>query len=77
MKTETIVGDCRNEELVEEIFGSVSECARLVEDIGDEFCIGKYLVTYNEDTDIHTFSIPVVEAGTGCPIEMFKKAFNL
>lgn len=45
----------RNEGLIEEIFGSVSDFARLVEEKGDNF---KYLgiaVRYNSDKDIHSF----------------------
>ncbi len=52
-----LAGDCRNEELVEEIFGSVSEFARLVEEKGDNFNYGKFRVTYNPENDLHFFSI--------------------
>ena len=55
-KVATRVGDCRDEELIEEIFGSVSEFARLVEEKGDEFQYGNFLVEYNKETDIHSFS---------------------
>lgn len=56
MSSPTIDNTCRNESLVEEIFGSVSEFARLVEERGNEFIYGSILVTYNPKTDIHTFS---------------------
>jgi len=36
------LGDCRNESLIEEIFGSVSEFARQVEENGNEFMFGCY-----------------------------------
>jgi hypothetical protein len=49
------IGDCRNEELIEEIFGSTSEFARQVEENGDNFQINNFLVKYNKKTDIHSF----------------------
>jgi hypothetical protein len=49
------LGDCRNESLIEEIFGSVSEFARQVEECGDEFMFGCIRVTYDQVKDIHTF----------------------
>ena len=49
------IGDCRNEELVEEIFGSVSEFARQCEILGNEFEFGPYVVKYDEHADIHNF----------------------
>lgn len=49
------LGDCRNESLIEEIFGSVSEFARQIEENGDTFQFGNVMVTYNPNTDIHTF----------------------
>ena len=51
------IGNCTDENLVNEIFGSVSELARLVEENGDNFKYGVYTVVYNEDLDIHTFYI--------------------
>jgi hypothetical protein len=50
-----LLGDCRNEELIEEIFGSVSEFARLVEEKGDNFKIDKILVEYDRKKDRHSF----------------------
>jgi len=50
-----LLGDCRNEELIEEIFGSVSEFARQVEENGDNFKFGNFEVTYNKNKDIHYF----------------------
>lgn len=49
------LGDCRSESLINDIFGSVSEFGRLVEENGNEFQIGWLVVSYDEDTDIHTF----------------------
>lgn len=49
------IGTCRDETLIEELFGSVSEFARLVEEHGNEFVLGKVVVKYNENKDIHTF----------------------
>jgi hypothetical protein len=49
------LGDCRNESLIEDIFGSVSEFARQVEENGDEFTFGYIRVTYGREKDIHTF----------------------
>jgi len=47
--------DCRNEETVESIFGSVSEFARLCEEHGDSFIYGKVQVKYNPKLDVHFF----------------------
>lgn len=50
-----LLGDCRNESLVESIFGSVSEFAQQVEQKGDNFTLNNYLIKYNEKKDLHTF----------------------
>ena len=49
------IGNCTDEQLIEEIFGSVSEFARLTEELGEEFEYGKFMVKYNDEKDIHTF----------------------
>lgn len=49
------IGDCTDEELVEELFGSVTDFARLVDEHGDNFMHGDIDVVYCEETDIHTF----------------------
>lgn len=49
------IGTCQSEELIEELFGSVSEFARLVEEKGNNFTFGKIKVKYNEKKDIHSF----------------------
>ena len=52
----THIGDCRNEGLIEEIFGSVSEFARLCEKYdADDFMYGDIEVVYDDDTDVHNF----------------------
>lgn len=52
---EAILGDCRNEELVDDIFGHVSEFNRQVEIHGDNFKYQGINVSYDPNTDIHTF----------------------
>jgi hypothetical protein len=49
------LGICQDENLVEDIFGSVSEFARQVEEKGNEFIYGNISIKYNPKTDIHTF----------------------
>ncbi len=49
------IGDCRSEEVIEHIFGSVSEFACLVEEHGDNFEYNGFQVVYNEKKDIHYF----------------------
>lgn len=50
------IGDCRNEQLIEDIFGSVSEFARICEEYGDDgFMYGDVEVVYDSDADIHNF----------------------
>lgn len=51
-----LLGNCLDEALVEQIFGSVSEFARLDEKYGAAgFMYGDVEVIYDDDTDIHTF----------------------
>jgi len=50
-----VYGTCQNEDLVKEIFGSVSEFARQIENNGDEFVYRGVRVIYDKATDIHTF----------------------
>lgn len=52
---EKLVGTCVSEGFIDELFGSVSEFARVVEERGDNFVIGDYIVKYDEDSDIHSF----------------------
>ena len=49
------VGDCRDEQLIEDMFGSVTEFARLVEEMGDEFIYGNFVIEYDVNSDIHSF----------------------
>lgn len=53
----TKLGNCTNENLICELFGSVSEFARIVEEFGDNFKLGNVLVKYNAKKDIHTFYV--------------------
>jgi hypothetical protein len=53
------LGDCRDENLVNQLFGDVSAFACEVEDKGDNFIAnteeGKVQVKYNQKKDIHSF----------------------
>jgi len=51
----TILGTCQSEELINDIFGSVTDFAQAVEEYGDNFKYGNYIIKYNDDLDIHTF----------------------
>lgn len=55
MKFTEFLGDCRDENLIEELFGSISEFARQVEENGDVFQFGQIKVEYSPEEDIHTF----------------------
>lgn len=55
MKLENSIGNCTNEGFIEELFGSVSEFARLVEENGDNFIHGNIKVVYDDVADIHWF----------------------
>lgn len=51
-----MIGNCTQDDVVEDIFGSVSEFARQVEENGDEFLYkDQIVVTYHEADDIHYF----------------------
>jgi hypothetical protein len=51
----TLLGDCRDDNLIDHIFGSVSEFARQIEEHGDEFIYQGIKVTYDPNKDIHYF----------------------
>lgn len=51
----TLLGDCRNEDLIDYIFGSVTDFARLIEEHGDEFSYEDITIKYDSDKDIHYF----------------------
>jgi hypothetical protein len=55
INTAKAIGNCQDEELVEEIFGSISEFARQIEENGDNFIYYNYEIHYDEETDIHWF----------------------
>ena len=51
-----MIGNCTQDDVVEDIFGSVSEFARQVEENGDEFIYkNKVVVKYDGTKDIHYF----------------------
>jgi hypothetical protein len=50
-----LIGDCRDEVLVADIFGGVSEFARQVEENGNNFTYRGIEVRYDAETDIHSF----------------------
>ena len=49
------LGNCTEDDVVDDIFGNVSEFARMVEEHGDEFTLGNLVVKYDDDQDIHYF----------------------
>lgn len=49
------LGTCANEQLIIDLFGSVSEFARLIEVNGNNFTFGNIKVEYDEDDDMHDF----------------------
>ena len=55
MKDRIPFADCRNEDAVNNIFGSISEFARLCEEFGDSFSYRGVDVVYDEEKDIHYF----------------------
>ncbi len=56
MNLDRIIGNCTEEDVVDNIFGSVSEFARQVEENGDEFLYqNDIVVKYDEDNDVHYF----------------------
>ena len=54
MELNTYLGNCINQTLIELIFGSVSEFARLIEEKGDNFTVDNIRVIYDENKDIHS-----------------------
>jgi len=52
---QTPFSSCRDEAVVENIFGSISEFARLVEVKGNNFIARGVRVVYDEKNDIHYF----------------------
>lgn len=55
--TKAYLGNCQDEEMIELLFGTVSEFARLVEEHGDEFTVSDIRVEYDKDTDVHSFFV--------------------
>tara|TARA_R110001592_G_scaffold11793_2_gene57691 strand:- start:2829 stop:12416 length:9588 start_codon:yes stop_codon:yes gene_type:complete len=52
---ETFIGTCQNEDLINDIFGSVTHFAQAVDEHGDNFKYGLYVIKYDEGKDIHSF----------------------
>ena len=51
-----MIGNCTQNDVIEDVFGSVSEFARQVEENGDEFLYkDQIVITYDEANDIHYF----------------------
>ena len=51
-----MIGNCTQNDVIKDIFGSVSEFARQVEENGDEFLYkDQIVITYDEANDIHYF----------------------
>jgi hypothetical protein len=51
-----LIGNCTQENLIEDIFGSVSEFARQVEQNGNSFIYNKkIIIKYNKSNDVHYF----------------------
>ena len=48
------LGNCIDENLIDDLFGSVSEFARLSEN-EDNFQFGNILIEYDDELDIHNF----------------------
>lgn len=48
-------GNCTDDDVVDEIFGDVNNFAATVEEYGDEFTLGKLIVKYDPETDVHSF----------------------
>ena len=56
MNLDKMIGNCTQEDVVDDIFGSVSEFARQVEENGDEFLYqNDVVIKYDEHNDIHYF----------------------
>jgi hypothetical protein len=55
VKIMNFLGTCVDDELIEDLFGSVSEFARLVEEFGDNFGYKGITVKYDQSEDIHIF----------------------
>jgi hypothetical protein len=49
------IGNCTNDEIIEELFGNVTNFAYAVENNGDDFVMGNLIVKYDTDKDIHNF----------------------
>jgi hypothetical protein len=51
------IGNCTSEEVIEKLFGSVTDFAQLVEEHGDNFTYNGVKVVYDAKKDIHWFCL--------------------
>jgi hypothetical protein len=49
------IGNCTQDDVIEELFGDVSRFACLIEEHGDEFIFNSISITYDSELDIHSF----------------------
>jgi len=54
-KTLSYQGNCTSDEIIEYLFGDVTNFAQLIEDHGDEFILQVLVVKYDSEDDIHYF----------------------
>ena len=52
-------GNCIQDDVIDDIFGNVSEFARQVELHGDEFEIDNLVVKYDDNDDVHHFYVKI------------------
>ena len=50
-----LIGNCTMDDVIERLFGNVSNFACLVEENGNNFSVENLTVKYDATTDIHTF----------------------
>lgn len=50
-------GNCTMDDIVEELFGDVSAFACVIEEHGDNCTVGNITITYDAETDIHSFYV--------------------
>jgi len=49
------IGNCAQDDVVDDLFGDINNFAWYVENYGDEFEIDGVKVTYDPDSDVHSF----------------------
>ena len=55
MTNKSYFGNCTQDDVIEHIFGDVSIFAQHVDEHGDNSEYEQYTITYDQETDIHTF----------------------